>query len=68
MFVRDILIRLLIGFLSALTFGIVGLVAVLMIFSTFHETMWDKFAGTLVVMDPAGATLPSAVGRPEHAF
>jgi uncharacterized RDD family membrane protein YckC len=66
MFVRDILVRLLIGFLSALTFGIVGMVAVLMIFSTFHETMWDKFAGTLVVRDPAGATLPSAVGRPQY--
>jgi uncharacterized RDD family membrane protein YckC len=58
MFIRDFLIRALaIGLIGELTFGIFTLVATLMIFSTYHETMWDKWAGTLVVDDRSGVTL-----------
>jgi hypothetical protein len=32
-----------------------------MIFSTYHETMWDKWASTLVVDDREGRTI-----RPER--
>jgi uncharacterized RDD family membrane protein YckC len=61
MFLREVLIRwLAIGLLSQLTFGIFWLVSALMIFSTFHETMWDKWAGTLVVDDRQGRTLGCA--------
>jgi len=58
MCLRDLVIRgLAIGLLSEVTLGIFGLVAALMIFSTYHETMWDKWAGTLVVDDRDGRTL-----------
>jgi uncharacterized RDD family membrane protein YckC len=58
MFLRDFLIRTLaIGILGELTCGIFSLVSTLMIFSTYHETMWDKWAGTLVVDDRSGVTL-----------
>jgi hypothetical protein len=33
------------------------LVAIFMIFSAYHETLWDKWAGTLVVDDREGRTL-----------
>ena len=46
-----------IGIIGQLTCGIFSLVATLMIFSTYHETMWDKWAGTLVVDDREGRTL-----------
>jgi uncharacterized RDD family membrane protein YckC len=51
MFVRDIVIRgLVCGLvLGTLTAGIFNLVGALMIFSAYHETIWDKWAGTLVV-------------------
>ena len=58
MALRDFVIRgLAIGILGQLTCGIVSLVATLMIFSAYHETLWDKWAGTLVVDDRAGRTL-----------
>jgi uncharacterized RDD family membrane protein YckC len=61
MFLRDFVIRgLAIGLLSQLTLGIFWLVSALMIFSTYHETMWDKWAGTLVVDDRQGRTLEPA--------
>ena len=58
MALRDFVIRgLAIGILGQLTCGIVSLVATLMIFSAYHETLWDKWAGTLVVDDREGRTL-----------
>ena len=61
MALRDFVIRgLAIGILGQLTCGIVSLVATLMIFSAYHETLWDKWAGTLVVDDRAGRTLATA--------
>ena len=58
MALRDFVIRgLAIGILGQLTCGIVSLVATLMIFSVYHETLWDKWAGTLVVDDREGRTL-----------
>jgi uncharacterized RDD family membrane protein YckC len=49
MFVREILVRgLLIPMLSAVTLGIGGLVATLMIFSPLHQTLWDRFCDTTV--------------------
>ena len=61
MALRDFVIRgLAIGILGQLTCGIVSLVATLMIFSAYHETLWDKWAGTLVVDDREGRTLAAA--------
>jgi uncharacterized RDD family membrane protein YckC len=61
MALRDFVIRgLAIGILGQLTCGIVSLVAALMIFSAYHETLWDKWAGTLVVDDREGRTLAAA--------
>jgi uncharacterized RDD family membrane protein YckC len=61
MALRDFVIRgLAIGILGQLTCGIVSIVATLMIFSTYHETLWDKWAGTLVVDDREGRTLTAA--------
>jgi uncharacterized RDD family membrane protein YckC len=58
MALRDFVIRgLAVGILGQITCGIFTLVATLMIFSTYHETMWDKWAGTLVVDDREGRTL-----------
>jgi uncharacterized RDD family membrane protein YckC len=58
MALRDFVIRTLaIGILGQITCGIFTLVSALMIFSTYHETMWDKWAGTLVVDDRDGRTL-----------
>ena len=58
MALRDFVIRgLAIGIIGQLTCGIFSIVATLMIFSTYHETMWDKWAGTLVVDDREGRTL-----------
>jgi uncharacterized RDD family membrane protein YckC len=58
MALRDFVIRgLAIGILGQLTCGIVTIVATLMIFSAYHETLWDKWAGTLVVDDREGRTL-----------
>ena len=55
---RDFVIRgLAIGIIGQLTCGIFSLVATCMIFSTYHETLWDKWAGTLVVDDREGRTL-----------
>jgi hypothetical protein len=48
MFVREILVRLLISMLSAATLGIGGLVAVLMIFSPLHQTLWDRMCDSTV--------------------
>jgi uncharacterized RDD family membrane protein YckC len=61
MALRDFVIRgLAIGILGQLTCGIVSLVATLMIFSAYHETLWDKWAGTLVADDREGRTLAVA--------
>jgi uncharacterized RDD family membrane protein YckC len=61
MALRDFVIRgLAIGIISQITCGIFALVATFMIFSTYHETMWDKWAGTLVVDDREGRTLDLA--------
>jgi len=61
MALRDFVIRFLaIGILGQLTCGIFSLVATLMIFSAYHETLWDKWAGTLVVDDREGRTLAVA--------
>ena len=58
MALRDFVIRgLAIGIIGQLTCGIFSLVATFMIFSTYHETLWDKWAGTLVVDDREGRTL-----------
>ncbi len=61
MALRDFVIRgLAIGIIGQITCGIFTLVATFMIFSTYHETMWDKWAGTLVVDDREGRTLALA--------
>jgi uncharacterized RDD family membrane protein YckC len=58
MALRDFVIRTLaIGILGQITCGIFTIVSTFMIFSTYHETMWDKWAGTLVVDDREGRTL-----------
>jgi uncharacterized RDD family membrane protein YckC len=58
MALRDFVIKTLaIGILGQITCGIFTIVSTFMIFSTYHETMWDKWAGTLVVDDREGRTL-----------
>lgn len=55
MFVREFLVKgVLIGLvLSTITFGIIGLVAPLLIFGgTMRQTLWDRIAKTVVVDDP----------------
>lgn len=62
MFVRNLIIQGGLSLLSIFLFGIPTIVAAVMIFSgTLHQTGWDRIAGTVVVDDPAGATL--AQGR-----
>ena len=50
MFLREFVMRgLLIPIVAVPTCGVLSIVAVLMIFSAYHETLWDKWSGTLVV-------------------
>jgi uncharacterized RDD family membrane protein YckC len=58
MFVRNFLIYgLLLSIIGSAICAVITIVAVLMIFSAYRETLWDKMAGTLVVKDPEGVTL-----------
>jgi uncharacterized RDD family membrane protein YckC len=59
MCLREVVIKgLLVGLLSAITLGIIGIVAPLLILGgTARQTMWDRIAGTTVVDDEAGITL-----------
>jgi uncharacterized RDD family membrane protein YckC len=59
MFLRNVLVQIGIGILSALLFGIPTIVAACMIFGgTLNQTGWDRIMGTVVVVDHAGVTVP----------
>ena len=60
MALREIVIRgIVISILSQITFGIVFLVAALMIFSQYHRTLWDRWSRTVVVTDQEGTYDPA---------
>jgi uncharacterized RDD family membrane protein YckC len=59
MFLRNVAVQIGIGLLSTFLLGIPSLIATLMIFSgPLNQTGWDRIMGTVVVMDPAGHTVP----------
>ena len=52
MFVREFIAKLVIGFLSVLTLGIINF---WLLWDSNHQELWDKLVGTLVVDDPNNA-------------
>jgi uncharacterized RDD family membrane protein YckC len=55
MWMRQVVLALVLTFVSAMTFGIVGLVDALMVFSEKRQRLLDRLAETYVVDDPHDA-------------
>lgn len=59
MFLREVVIKGVLGIASALTLGMVNFVGALMVTGATRQALWDRMAGTVVVDDPHGLTISS---------